>query len=148
MKFSKAVLYQKPSSKRPLCANRLSNCHTFTVRRFILLPFKHQTNKPTAISAQHNNDSTNTKLQNYKQQSLQLRSQSRYSYMYCEIQEWNMTRGVLWLYGNIKTRSLNRYCSPIATSTKHFDVCLHTLPHLSSKHNALATLYCRLSFSL
>ena len=28
--------------------------HNFTVRRFIVLPFKHQTKNPTAISAQHN----------------------------------------------------------------------------------------------
>ena len=34
--------------------NRLSNCHTFTVMQFIMLSFKHQTNKPTAISVEHN----------------------------------------------------------------------------------------------
>jgi len=33
------------SSNCPFCENRLSDCHTFTVRRFILLSFKHQTNK-------------------------------------------------------------------------------------------------------
>ena len=34
--------------------HNLSNCNTFTVRRFILLSFKHQTHKPTAISVEHN----------------------------------------------------------------------------------------------
>ena len=52
--FAIPVPYQKLSNNRPLCANHLSDCHTFTVRQYILLPFKHQTNKPTAISAQHN----------------------------------------------------------------------------------------------
>jgi len=48
------MLYENLSNNRPFCENRLSDCHTFTVRRFILLSFKHQTNKPTAISVQHN----------------------------------------------------------------------------------------------
>ena len=34
------------SSIRPFCENRLSDCNTFTVRRFIVLSFKHQTNNP------------------------------------------------------------------------------------------------------
>ena len=52
-----------------VCANRLSVCHTFTVRRFILLFFKHQTNKTTAKSVEQN-----TKFQNYEQQSLMFRT--------------------------------------------------------------------------
>jgi hypothetical protein len=54
MELGLAVLFKEPLSKRPFCENRLSNCHTFTVRPFILLSFKHQTNKPTAISTEHN----------------------------------------------------------------------------------------------
>ena len=45
MQFAIAVPYQQLSSNRPLCENRLSNCHTFIVRRFILLSFKQQINK-------------------------------------------------------------------------------------------------------
>jgi len=54
MKFSTAAQHEKLSSKRRFCANRPSDCHTFTVRRFILFSFKHQTNKPTAITEEHN----------------------------------------------------------------------------------------------
>jgi len=61
MQFAKAVLYQKLSNKRPFCANPLSDCHAFTVRRFIVLSFKHQTNKPTAMSAEHNQWKENDK---------------------------------------------------------------------------------------
>jgi len=44
MKFPVAVLYEKLYNKRPFCENHLSDCHTFMVRRFILLCIKHQTN--------------------------------------------------------------------------------------------------------
>jgi len=49
-----ASLYQKLSSKRPFCENRLSDCHTFNVRRFIELSLKNHTNKPTAVSVEQN----------------------------------------------------------------------------------------------
>jgi hypothetical protein len=45
MKFATAVPYQTLSNKPPFCENRLSDCHTFIVRRLILLSFIHQTNK-------------------------------------------------------------------------------------------------------
>ena len=45
MKFSIALFYEKLSSKRLFCENLLSDCHTFVIRRFIALSFKHQTNK-------------------------------------------------------------------------------------------------------
>ena len=45
MKFSIALFYEKLSSKRLFCENRLSDCHTLVIRRFIVLSFKHQTNK-------------------------------------------------------------------------------------------------------
>ena len=61
MKFGILLFYGKLSNKRPFYENRLPDCHTFTVMQFILLSFKHQTNKPTAISVNTTNDSTNTK---------------------------------------------------------------------------------------
>jgi len=44
MKFSIALFYEKLSSKHLFCENRLSDCHTFVIRQFIVLPFKHKTN--------------------------------------------------------------------------------------------------------
>jgi len=72
MQFAIGLLHQKLSSNCPFYENCLSNCHTFTVTQFIVLSFKHQTNKPTAISVNTTNGSRNTKLQNCKQQSLQV----------------------------------------------------------------------------
>jgi hypothetical protein len=46
--------------------NRLSNCHTFTVSLFILLSFKHQPTKPTAISVEQNQWKEKDKIQNFQ----------------------------------------------------------------------------------
>jgi hypothetical protein len=48
--FAMTFLYQKLPSNRPLCENYHTDCHTFTVRWFILL----LNIKPTAITAEHN----------------------------------------------------------------------------------------------
>jgi len=85
-----------------------SNCHNFIVRRFILLPFKHQTNKPTAISAQHNQ---------WKQKHKTAELQTTFTagsdlclvtvgYIYIKYDE-----NILWSYRNIEGCSPKLTCS-------------------------------------
>ena len=50
MQFAIAVLYEKLSNKCPFYEIRISDSHTFTVSRFILLSFKHQTNKTVSVT--------------------------------------------------------------------------------------------------
>jgi len=45
---------------------------------------------------------------------------------------------------NIKSRSHNRYCSGIDTSTKRFACVSLFLPYFTSKNSACAILYCHL----
>ena len=45
MNFAMAFNYQKPSRKGPYCENRHSDCHNFTLMRFILLSYKQQTDR-------------------------------------------------------------------------------------------------------
>ena len=52
MQFAMTVRHQRLSSKRPFCKNRLSDCHTFIVRRLILFSFKHWTNKTNCYVSQ------------------------------------------------------------------------------------------------
>ena len=79
--------FHKPLQQPTSCANRLSDCHTFIVRRFIVLSFKHQTNKPTAISVEQNRRKERGTTLELKKQSLQLgiisipQNKIRYTYI-------------------------------------------------------------------
>ena len=74
------------SSKRLLCEKCLSDCHTFTVRRFILLSFKHQTNKTNLYISPTQPMTVETQnFRTAKTSYFLLRSQFCYRNLYCKI---------------------------------------------------------------
>ena len=70
MKFNMAD-FHKPLQQPTSCVNRLSDCHTFIVRRSIVLSFKPCTNKLTVISVEQNQWKERDTTSELKKKSLQ-----------------------------------------------------------------------------